>query len=496
MKKLLTLIGFLFLSHQVLAQPVWLEATNQNLVVGKPMKASHIKEIRDAISWGKNEGNIFFNSGKVGIGTSNPLASLHVNGNIVANTPTINSHVATKGYVDSNSGDISSIDDITDVNVADVSADNVLYYNGSNWIAADMLEVLKSFGLNAFVSKGFCWGDGGDYKLGNASTSYQYTPVKTNFPGWKSTSVGARYSCGILFDGTAKCWGSGYLGNGGYTWGAKSLVEVVGGASWSSISAGYQHTCGIKTDGTVWCWGYAALGRLGTGNSTSQYTPRQISGGGTWLEISAGSEHTCGIKSDKTAWCWGRGYEGQLGNNSANNAYAPVQVSGKGLWKSIAAGQEHSCGVKTDGTAWCWGDEGGGVLGNGGKRNDYSIPYPVQVSGSSGWESVWAKNQHNCGIKTNGTVWCWGHGNGASLKRVATTPQQVGWSRQWKTISVGNTHNCGIKTDGTAWCWGTGRYLGSGYSSDTSYPVQVGSSSDWNSISAGYSHTCGTTLRQ
>ena len=39
--------------------------------------------------------------GDVGIGTTAPTAKLHVNGNIIASTPTANNHVATKAYVDS-----------------------------------------------------------------------------------------------------------------------------------------------------------------------------------------------------------------------------------------------------------------------------------------------------------------------------------------------------------------------------------------------------------
>ena len=39
-------------------------------------------------------------SNKVGVGTNSPAAKLHVIGNIIANNPTENNHVATKAYVD------------------------------------------------------------------------------------------------------------------------------------------------------------------------------------------------------------------------------------------------------------------------------------------------------------------------------------------------------------------------------------------------------------
>ncbi len=49
---------------------------------------------------------IITNSRNVGIGTYTPQAKLHVAGNIIANNPTQNNHVATKQYVDSVAGSV------------------------------------------------------------------------------------------------------------------------------------------------------------------------------------------------------------------------------------------------------------------------------------------------------------------------------------------------------------------------------------------------------
>jgi len=50
---------------------------------------------------GSSHDFLVYNNGNVGIGTTSPAASLAVNGNAIANTPTADGHLATKAYVDS-----------------------------------------------------------------------------------------------------------------------------------------------------------------------------------------------------------------------------------------------------------------------------------------------------------------------------------------------------------------------------------------------------------
>lgn len=62
---------------------------------------------------------------KVGVGTNSPAAKLHVIGNIIADNPTENNHVATKAYVDSTVSGSSSKWTLSGTNIYNSNSGNV-----------------------------------------------------------------------------------------------------------------------------------------------------------------------------------------------------------------------------------------------------------------------------------------------------------------------------------------------------------------------------------
>ena len=60
--------------------------------------------------------------------------------------------------------------------------------------------------------------------------------------------------------------------------------------------------------------------------------------------------------------------------------------------------------------------------------------------------SVDAGEGHTCGVKTDGTVACWGYDSAGD-----TIPPSGTFSQ----VSAGPDHTCGVKTDGTVACWGS-----------------------------------------
>jgi len=157
---------------------------------------------------------------------------------------------------------------------------------------------------------------------------------------------------------------------------------------------------------------------------------------------------------------------------------------------AISAGSNFTCGIRTDGTLVCWGDP---TLG-------WTIPLGTFSQVSSGFS-------HACGIRIDGSLACWGDnasgqtnappgtfsqvssGNGFTCA-VKTDQTLVCWgdpSLGWtippgtfSQVSSGGFGACGVRTDGTLACWGLNLY-------DLVSNTPGGT---FSQVSAGYLHTC------
>lgn len=178
-----------------------------------------------------------------------------------------------------------------------------------------------------------------------------------------------------------------------------------------------------------------------------------------------------------------------IDNDQAQSLVTTLPKSGNG---------NHQCAIKNDGSMYCWGANSQGQLGDNTSGPNKSTPVLV-TSLSSGAVSATTGGSHTCAIKTDDTLWCWGLGSSGQLGLGSTStkivPFQVAGS--FKKVAAGNTFTCAIKTDDTLWCWGSNSYRELGDGSASTYvtsPVQVSGVDTYLDVFAGYRHACGITM--
>jgi hypothetical protein len=273
------------------------------------------------------------------------------------------------------------------------------------------------------VAGGAAGGGGSTSASGDAVENNASTPGGT----FTSVSVGpADEACGVRTDGTVACWGNSY-----YPAPAGTFISVSAGDSWA---------CGIRTDRTITCWGGDAFGDT-------------IPPAGAFTSVTTGYDYACGLRTDGTIACWG--------DNAQGDTAPPA-----GTFKFISLGRGYDCGVRTEGTIVCWGNNAaddnmtlpGGTfksLGPGGGcpcgvRTDGTIACCKVPSGapqvvcvtplpSGPFASIIGDNYL---LRTDGTI--------AESCASGIAPP----SGTFISVSVGSTMACGVKTDGTIDCWG------------------------------------------
>nr|WP_281362117.1 hypothetical protein [Cellulomonas humilata] len=156
-------------------------------------------------------------------------------------------------------------------------------------------------------------------------------------------------------------------------------------------------------------------------------------------------------------------------------------------WASVAAGDLHTLGIKTDGSLWAWGHNRMGQLGDG-TRVAHDLPEPVGTR--TDWAAVSAGGEFSVGITKDGSLWRWGVDGelGPGDPGYApTSPQRIGTDADWSTIAAGQTFTLATKRDGSLWAWGDNQFgqLGDGTTTGRSVPARVGTGT-WTSVAAGY----------
>lgn len=181
------------------------------------------------------------------------------------------------------------------------------------------------------------WGPGDSGQLGRGSTSNAFEPYQITALSGVVKLVAAGASAFALTrdsNGTYALfsWGQGAggrLGNGA-TSDQSTPVTIPGGARVRDIAATPYGGAALQDDGSVVTWGLNTVGSLGTGQPTgaTAVTPTAVpslTSGVSKIWASGGSVFA--LKGDGSLWAWGAGAAGQLGTGATTDQLTPTQVT-------------------------------------------------------------------------------------------------------------------------------------------------------------------------
>jgi alpha-tubulin suppressor-like RCC1 family protein len=261
-----------------------------------------------------------------------------------------------------------------------------------------------------------CWGNDAAGQLGDGATvSSGGTPrTASGLSNATAIAVGGAHVCALGSTGTVSCWGASISGQAGGSIGATitSPSPVAGVSGASAIATGDGMSCAI-TGSSVVCWGSDLQGSLGDGPTTNTGpTPRTVAlPAGTPRALAAGAYHACAIlevAGARRLYCWGANTSGQIvypgGSGSIHHAPTEVVLSAEPL--GVAAGATHTCALLSTGAVVCWGrDDYGQVRGGAGAAATVA---QTVVTGLDAVTQLSAGRFHNCALRTDGRVTCWG----------------------------------------------------------------------------------------
>jgi alpha-tubulin suppressor-like RCC1 family protein len=252
------------------------------------------------------------------------------------------------------------------------------------------------------------------------------------------------------------------------------------------------------------------------GGSATAYVPDHLNETAEdWPEfekISVSQVHACGITAESDLYCWGSYDMGNFGDGNRGDGFdrysfrsqalysvydKPLKV-GDSKWKDIAALTANGCGIKDDGTLWCWGNGDWGVLGIGDVYESYEAGTPQdKVTYTAEFQAL--VDNGDCEIQFISKD------EGASQERryppVCTKPVQVGTETNWVSVEGMTNHVCAVNSDNELYCWGENEYgqIGNGEHGDVystlpsnydmvTAPTKI--DGEFIAVSPGYNFTC------
>jgi alpha-tubulin suppressor-like RCC1 family protein len=159
--------------------------------------------------------------------------------------------------------------------------------------------------------------------------------------------------------------------------------------------------CALDTSGTIYCWGTGALGH--DNDYTTSAVPIKVDTTGTFIRLehggsSQGASTDCAVKSDHSVWCWGFNTFGDVGITTRSEVFKPVRAAvsaGNATFVDLSLGEDKACALTDTGNLWCWG------------MNITAQGEDAKLLGGSFAQVAVGFAGTMCGVKIDGTMWCW-----------------------------------------------------------------------------------------
>lgn len=407
----------------------------------------------------------------------------------------------------------SGVDAVSDV-VVDAAPD--VFIPPSTVVALDVGGQLDNTtsGAHACVIAGadrsvYCWGANGFGQLGLNSTNEALTPTKIladstsqAFTGVQSISTGSWNTCAIANGGFYACWGlraQGGVGDGINA--SAQLTPKVQVSGYGNIQLGGAHACMVKTN-DIYCFGddhheESGVGIVGAtscnwfADTTGLCIPvptKAIGIGTAPAEMSAGIWHTCVRNGAGNVQCWGSAYNYQTGDSSGFiSRPSPFTVTTDGTTPlagvvQISSRGRHNCVLKNDKTVWCWGQNDAGQLGRAISPKSATAGVVTGLVANS----VTVGERASCAVTGgNNEVVCWGDDNFGQLGDGNTVPSTtpvsvkgpggVGKLSGVSGLALAYGFACALTIDKSVYCWGHNDHgqLGDGTKTDRPFPTRV-----------------------
>lgn len=314
---------------------------------------------------------------------------------------------------------------------------------------------------------------------------------------------GDSHSCATR-SGLLYCWGGnaeGQLGLGDKL--DRSLPNQVSPEpDFTAVTTGVAHTCALARDGGVWCFGANQFGQLGQGTVESSAVPLRVSLPARAQRLAAGANTTCAVLATGALYCWGRNWEGNIGLSDQHpgvDQLEPIRSGSESDWLTVSTGDGHSCGVRGEGLLFGWGRNTVGNLGLG-QIMDAQRRSATRIGIETDWWQVVAGQDASCGLRGQGSLFCWGdnaHGTlglGDRTARLEPTEVALPSGLPVRSASLDTFHACAVDDDAALYCWGRNveGQLGTGDHAEQLSPFYVGPG--YASVAVGRFSTCASTV--